>query len=139
MSRTFENDLNFGLDNEKDFIPLIEQYIKGEYNILNTKDLYNDEYCYYDFESPLSIFELKSRRNTKHKYPTTIIPKHKIISTTKNHYLIFKFTDKICYIKYDNEKFKTFKTRYIKVNRTDKYDKPTLHYEIPINELIDFF
>ncbi len=139
MSKSFQNDLNFGLSNEEPIRQLLIKYFNED--IINTKDLCNDIYCKYDYEgtTTMSKYELKSRKNNKNKYPTTIIPVHKINSETINNglYFIFNFTDKCSYIKYDKKLFKTFSTRLIKLNRFDKYDLPTTHYEIPINLLID--
>ena len=81
-------------------------------------------------------FELKSRRNNKNHYPTTIIPVDKVI-TNDNLYFIFNFIDKCCYIKYNEDQFKQFNKRIIKTNRWDKNDKPNVHYEIPVDLLVD--
>jgi hypothetical protein len=134
---TKKTDLEFGILKETKILPLIKDYWDEDENIMNTKDLYNDPYYKYDFESNKSIWEVKSRRNTKNQYPTTIIPTHKIIETTKDHYLVFNFTDKCSFIEYDEKRFKTFSTKYIKVYRDGKLENPVLHYEIPINLLLD--
>ena len=52
-------------------------------------------------------------------------------------FFIFNFTDICTYIKYDETLFKTFKQKLVKIVRQGKYDPPTLHYEIPIELLID--
>lgn len=138
MSKLFSNDLKFGLSKEEEIRQLLIKYFKEE--ITNTKDLYNDKYCKYDYEGiSKTKYELKCRTNNKMKYPTTIIPIHKITNETTKYdfYFIFNFTDKCCYIKYDKKLFDTFPTKLIKLNRLDKYDPPTMHYEIPIKLLID--
>jgi len=132
MTRTFNNDLKFGLEKEETVRQNLITYFKED--IIKTKN----KYCKYDYECLLSNnkYEVKSRRNNKHQYPTTIIPVHKVI-TKDDLYFVFNFIDQCCYIKYDDEIFKKFKTKLIKINRLGKYDPPTLHYEIPINLLID--
>jgi hypothetical protein len=139
--RSLKNDLEFGLSKEEPVRQLMKSIFTDEEDIINTKDLYNDEYCKFDYEGTTikRRYEVKSRTTTKHKYPTTIIPVHKINKeTTENGLcLIFNFTDKCSYIMYDPELFKTFKTKMMKIFRDGKYDNPCLHYEIPIGNLID--
>lgn len=139
--RSFKNDLNFGLEKEEEVRQLLKSYFTDEEDIINTKDLYNDIFCKYDYEG-ITLhrkYEVKSRTFNKNKYSTTILPIHKINKETiKNGLiLIFNFTDKCSYIKYDKKIFKTFETKTIKIFRKGKYDPPTLHYLIPINLLID--
>jgi hypothetical protein len=141
--RSLRNDLTFGLTKEIDLVEHLERVlcpIYSETHFINTKDLYNDEYCSYDFEGDINKthIEVKSRRNTKYQYATTIIPVHKIQETDKKQVFVFYFTDQICYIEYNQQLFSTFNTRMIKVFRQGRYDPPTLHYEIPVNLLINF-
>lgn len=139
--RSFKKDLEFGLSKEEVVRQLLKKYFTDEEDILNTKDLYNDIYCKYDFEGITlkTKYELKSRTNRKYQYPTTIIPVHKITTETINTglYFVFNFTDKCCIIKYDEQVFKKFNTKMFKIVREGRYDPPTLHYEIPITSLID--
>lgn len=141
MSRSFKNDLEFGLSKEEPVRLLLKNYFTWDKDIVNTKDLYNNEYCKFDYEGITTHkrYEVKSRTNAKNKYPTTIIPVHKINDdTTKNGlYLIFNFTDKCAYIEYDALVFSKFKTVMMRIIRQGKYDPPTLHYEIPITLLKD--
>ena len=59
MSKSFQNDLNFGLSNEEPIRQLLIKYFNED--IINTKDLYNDIYCKYDYEgTSKSKYELKS-------------------------------------------------------------------------------
>lgn len=141
LNRSLKKDLDFGLSNEEPVRILLKKIFKDDEEIMNTKDLYNDKYCSYDFEGITTKrkFELKSRTFNKSKYPTTIFPVHKINNDiTKNDYiLVFKFLDKCCYIKYDKDLFNTFSKRNIQVYRCDKRDLPTMHFEIPVKLLID--
>jgi hypothetical protein len=139
--RSLKNDLAFGLSKEEPVRQKLKKVFVEEEDILNTKDLYNDEYCKFDYEGTTlkRRYEVKSRTNTKYKYSTTIIPVHKITpETTKNGlYLIFNFTDICSYIIYDKTLFETFNTKMMRIWRDGKYDPPCLHYEIPVNILID--
>jgi hypothetical protein len=140
MERSFKNDLEFGLSKEEEVRQLLKKRFIDEDDIINTKELYN-EYCKFDYEGTTQKrkYEVKSRTNSKNKYPTTIIPVHKFTKKTIENGLIivFNFTDKCCYIEYDEKTFNTFTQKLIKIFRKGKYDPPTMHYEIPINLLID--
>jgi hypothetical protein len=136
--RSLSNDLKFGMEKEEEVYLLLRHNWKDEVNILNTKVRFRNEYHKYDFESDGgSIWEVKSRRNKKNTYPTTIIPFHKSMEREKPYYFVFNFTDKCCYIEFTEEKFKTFKTRMIRCYREGASSAPILHYEIPIELLID--
>jgi hypothetical protein len=135
--RSFEDDYKFGMENEDVMLPLLQAEFKDP-KMLNTKELYGDQYCQWDWEGEdKTRYENKSRRNTKWKYDTTILPVHKVCKKEGNHYYIFQFTDKNCYIKYDAEVFSKFSTRMVKVVRQGRVDNK-LHYEIPVKQLIDF-
>jgi hypothetical protein len=136
--RSLNNDLKFGLLKEIDILPTIQHSWKDEENIRSTKDIYNDEFYPYDFESEsITSWEVKSRRITKHHYPTTIIPVHKIRNVETPQFFVFNFTDTCSYIEYDVELFKTFRKRMVKVIRLGDRSNPVNHYEIPVNILID--
>jgi len=134
MKRNFNDDLAYGLARENAVMLRLRQHYNDE-SIKNTKDLYNDEYCGWDYESlGGSKWEVKSRRCSLRNYPTTIIPVHKA-ETTGTLYFCFNFTDGLYQIAYDPVLFATFGTRMMKIVREGKYDPPTLHWEIPINLL----
>lgn len=139
--RSFKNDMEFGLSKEEPVRIILKSYFKEEEDIINTKDLYNNEYCKYDYEgiTTKKRYEVKSRTNKKNTYPTTLLPVHKIDSDTIKNGLIFifNFTDKCCYIKYDKKLFSDFEIKIIKIYREGKYDPPTPHYLIPISMLTD--
>jgi hypothetical protein len=136
IKRSFNNDLTFGLSMEDRVMNELTGIFGG--SLKNTKELYNNEYCIYDFESDDgSSFELKCRRNTKTAYPTTIIPVHKVRDVETPQYFVFRFTDKLCYILYDKVLFDGFNKRMISVYRSGKPPTPQNHYEIPIRYLTD--
>lgn len=136
--RSKANDLKYGLAQEDGVLKILQHNWKEEINIQNTKVRYNNEMHKFDFESDSGTkWELKSRRNTKTKYSTTIIPMHKLIQTDNTFYFVFNFTDKCCYIQYDPDVFKTFKTTMLRCFRQGDHYNPIPHYEIPITLLKD--
>jgi hypothetical protein len=136
--RSLANDLKFGLAQEVDILPTLQGNWDDEVNIRNTKDIYNDDYYPYDFESEnATSWEVKSRRINKHHYPTTIIPVHKVRNVDTPQYFVFNFKDACSYIKYDKELFSTFNQRMISVSRFGGNPKPVNHYEIPVILLTD--
>ena len=68
-SRTLQDDLSFGYKNEEELIQIFNIFFNDTFR--NTKDLYGNEYCNYDF---LGIngtrIELKTRRNRYNDYHT---------------------------------------------------------------------
>ena len=132
MERSITNDLAFGADNEIKVIDILRKKWCEEQIEKTT-----NKYCKYDFESEKTIWELKSRRNTKNKYPTTIIPVHKLIDNPKDYYFVFYFTDVCSYIKYDKELFNTFSVSPIRCFRKGGSSFPVLHIAIPIDLLVD--
>lgn len=141
MLRTRASDLAMGLANETKLIGLLKYnfcMLYNEADLINTKDIYN-QYHKYDWEGSTNgtHFEMKSRRNRKLTYPTTIIPVDKIRPTENKQVFIFHFTDATCYIEYNKEIFDKFATSMRTTERDGRWDKPKLHYDIPVGLLID--
>ena len=69
----------------------------------------------FDFadETNTIFAELKTRRNRKDAYPTTMVNLSKIqkIVEGNTYYFCFKFTDGLYYIKYDKTLFDTFEIK----------------------------
>lgn len=136
INRSLNNDLTYGLSREDRVMKKLESVFGG--GLKNTKELYNTDYCIYDFESDDGVsYELKCRRNTKNAYPTTIIPVHKVRNVDTPQYFVFQFTDALCYIQYDKDIFKGFSKRMISVYRNGAPPTPQNHYEIPTKFLRD--
>jgi hypothetical protein len=134
MKRRFQDDLQYGLARENAVMLKLRTHFNDE-TIKNTKDIHNDEYCGWDYESLEGLkMEVKSRRCCLRQYPTTIIPIHKAQET--GTIFCFNFTDGLYYIVYDPAVFSAFGQRYVSVNREGRRDLPTLHWEIPIELLI---
>lgn len=137
IKRSLKNDLDFGLSKEDKIMNHLVDIFGG--SIQNTKQLYGNEFCVYDFEKDDgATFELKCRRVAKDKYPTTIIPVHKARNVDTPQYFVFNFIDgKTSYILYNKDVFNTFKKKMITVYRDGSPPIPQNHYEIPIKLLID--
>ena len=70
-----------------------------------------NKYSSFDFENDNCVIELKSRRNTKNAYPTTMVGFNKILKANKENrdvYFYFNFTDGLYRWKYDPEQVNTF-------------------------------
>jgi hypothetical protein len=136
--RSFKNDLRFGLEKEMEVIDILKLNFDDECEIRSTKDIYNDDYYIYDFESQSGTsWELKSRRVRKNQYSTTIVPVSKVRNTDKKQIFIFDFTDACCSIDYNKELWDTFEIRDVTTQRFGKMDLPKPHYHIPIRHLTD--
>jgi len=124
----FENDYLYGIQKQKEILPILRDYFG--------KDLEETvgRWKKYDFYSDKSIFELKSRKNTKARYPTTLLTCNKVVSVSgKDLIFLFNFTDQLCYIKYDPDLFSTFERRlFSRIN--ESFDEKDYFY-IPIERL----
>ena len=135
---TTANAISMGLTNESKVYNKLKNLLcpkYGENDIIKT----TDQYAKWDWTGDINgtHFEMKSRRNTKKCYPTTLLPVHKILKTDVAQVFIFHFTDKTCYIEYNEDLFKTFNKRTGITMRDGRYDPPQLQYEIPVNILVD--
>lgn len=96
-----EIDYNHGIQKERAILPIIKRYF--DRNI----ELVDNQYSKFDFKDDKgNFYELKSRRNKKSKYPTTLMPCSKVLKNNDNQiYFVFSFDDELCYIKYNEEQF----------------------------------
>jgi len=97
-----EEDLEYGESREVVIHKSLEQFFNC--SLTNTKETYG-KYCAFDFEDKdrnIRI-ELKSRRITKNRYPTSVIGFNKI-QKAKNYsgqYLfVFEYLDGLYYVEY---------------------------------------
>ena len=87
-----------------------------------------------------SWFELKGRKNSKEKYPTTMIGYNKVVAGLKEIekgyevFFVFSFTDKLCYYQ-----LKEVKEEWIKQGGRFDRGRPEVndYYYIPVSELTD--
>ena len=72
--RRFETDYIFGSAEEERLLPILSKYFELELELTSRTARFD----YVDFKKKVYI-ELKSRKNTKEKYPTTIITESKFL------------------------------------------------------------
>jgi hypothetical protein len=133
MCNKYENDLILGTTAEDE----VFQILKAKYDDIQKT---GSKYSIFDFQSKDNKVkvEVKSRRNVHNKYPTTMIGYNKIkkCNNPNTTYLfIFKFTDKIMYIKYDYEVFKGFDIKDGGRWDRKKYGEVASYLYIPIEFL----
>ena len=120
-------DYNHGLQKERAILPIIKKYF--DKNIT----LKHNRYSKFDFkDEDGNFYELKSRRNKKNEYPTTLMPCSKIFNNDIQIYFIFSFDDEICYIKYNQEQFAKYNRK--RFCREFGYTEQDYYY-IPIADL----
>jgi hypothetical protein len=107
-------------------LPVIRKIFNRDIKIIE------NDLAIFDYECDKYCYELKTRTNTRNKYPTTLIGRNKTESDKKIIFL-FKFTDCLCYIKYKKEIFDTFEVK--KFNRNVKASNKSDYIYIPIEHL----
>jgi len=142
---SYKNDYETGKSNE-DIVYELLKTCKGMKKLKKT----NDRYSKYDFYNKKCEIELKTRNNTFHKYPTTLMPVSKVLRDEdhkKTIIFMFKFNEdtddikqSIYYIKYDVNEFENIKRKQFKRNsRFGINDKVQEYFEIPTNKLKSFY
>ena len=126
----FNQSYKFGKKEELKVLPLIREHFKREINP------YPNQYDKYDFFDNEYQYELKSRTNTKTKYSDTMITFNKM-SDDKPLILLFNYTDRLCFIQYDKEKFSKYKKCLFSRAGLEEDEKE--HIYIPIEDLTDIF
>ena len=121
-------DLQYGNNGEIFTLPILNEYFGYKIKKL-------DRYNSFDFvsEDGNNFFEMKTRRNDKFKYPSTIVPTSKIVKAKKllkkgkNVYFVFNFTDVISIVKYSKDP-KKFKHKIATGGRWDRNKDETKSY-----------
>jgi hypothetical protein len=126
----FNHSYKFGKKEELKVLPIICEYFKREIT------QYPNQYDKYDFFDSEYQYELKSRTNTKMKYPDTMITFNKMTDETPL-ILLFNYTDRLCFIQYDKEKFSKYKKCLFSRAGLEEDEKE--HIYIPIEDLTDIF
>ena len=125
----YHEDYLFGTANQIKIFPILKAHFGDQ--LMETKA----QYAKYDFYTENQYFELKTRKNKKSQYPTTLLTCNKIINLKEGEeqYFVFHFTDELCYIKYDKVLFDTFQRN--KYSRENKVEDMTDYIFIPIDAL----
>lgn len=105
-SMSFNNDYAFGLEAESSVMSKMSEHFK-------TKLTKTDQFNPFDFKDSKTLIELKTRRNAKDTYPTTMVGANKVKiaeqdTSGKKYIFAFKFTDGIYYVEYNKALFDTF-------------------------------
>jgi hypothetical protein len=112
-----------GKQSETQILPIIKEYFKRD--IKQTEDKYNE----FDYKDEIHQYELKTRTNKMNQYPTTMTTYNKC---KPNSILLFKYTDCLAYIEYDEERFKQYEVaKYTRYEDRQKRD----HIFIPVKDL----
>jgi len=110
----FQKRYAIGKASENEILPIIKQFFKDDtiQPTINKLDK-------YDYKSTTKNYELKTRTNKYNDYPSTMIGLDKCLP---NSILLFKFTDKLTYIEYDEEKFKKYQVKlFTKYSQKKQY------------------
>ena len=101
-------EYNFGKQSQTATLPFLKKLCPTIEETQNTFDAFD-----YADETHTIFAELKTRRNKKDAYPTTMVNLSKIqkIVEGNTYYFVFNFTDGIYYIKYEKTLFDTFEVK----------------------------
>lgn len=125
---SLNSDYSFGVSQEQFVINKMIKYFGEE--IQKT----TERYCAYDFTSPTTKYELKSRRISSTAYPTTIIACDKARVEGRLVFL-FNFTDGLFYIVFDLEKFAKYEVKKVSAIRSGGLRTAKPHYFINTKDL----
>jgi len=141
---TLKEDIKFGLENENFNLSIINDRLKEKENLptLKLKKIKNQFYE-FDFSDKKNkcLVELKTRKVTRNAYPTSMIGFNKIEKGLKklkknrdmNIFIVFNFTDRICYHKL-SLKYKKFYLKNVKpYSYKEKPPKDYLYF--PVKQL----
>ena len=120
----YPESYKFGKQQESLILPRLRNYFSRD--IQQSEDRYA-KHDYFDEEFN---YELKSRKNKMSAFQDTIVPADKITGE-KPLILLFGFTDKLAFIHFNEEEFKSFPQKIFGRNGLDQ--KP--YYYIPIDKL----
>lgn len=116
----------FGKQQEVEILPILIETLNR--NI----QPYTDRYSKHDYFCDNYNYEVKSRTNRMEQYPTTMITEDKAVGS-KPVVFVFNYTDKICLIDYDKEKFANYERR--EFSRANLLSDEKTHIYIPISDL----
>ena len=101
-------DLKLGDLSESQMTPILRQFFKDE-----TMEKTKDPFGAIDFIGEKCFCELKTRRINHDKYYTGIIGNNKLRAfkkSGKENFIVYRYSDGVFYIPYDEELFSTFDT-----------------------------
>lgn len=124
---TDKQEYDYGLKSEIRVKPILEKYFGKALHA-------TDKWDPFDFVGENIKVELKSRRNNRGKYPTTIVGQNKVdkIIDGDEIYFVFKFWDGLFYWKYEEDN--NFEVSMIQ-RRDRPHVKPKPYLNIPVGVL----
>lgn len=131
MFSNIKRDYDYGTNSECSILPTLQNLWGSDLECSPNK------FATIDFSSNTHLVELKTRRNSFNKYPTTMIGKNKIdylVKSEKTGIVVFKFTDGLYYLEITEDNINKFGLE--EGGRRDRgYDERQLYYYIPTNML----
>ena len=107
-----QNDFEWGRKQEEKVTPYLREHFHS--NLVNSPS----QYAKWDYTGDGYKMEMKSRKFAYEKYDTTYLSEDKVKDADDNTYFLFNFVynlnddlSDLYFIKYDREKFATFKKR----------------------------
>ena len=127
-----KSDLKFGKEMEPTVIKIIERHFGTK--ITRTSNNYER----YDCEDNERRFEIKCRRVSSNAYIDTMIGLNKRQAKRIGKALVFVFvyTDKVCIIEYDEERFASYPVKMVEAVRKNGYVYSMENYYIPMTDLV---
>ncbi len=133
LHRSLQNDIDFGLNGEKDVVEILQRYFEKPI----TQESKSNPYCIYDARCDNTRYEIKCRRCKFETYSSTIVPysKKKAYIAGNRLLFVFCFVNGLYYIEYSDALFDTFPTKMVTCYRNGIAPKPVKHYCIPTDLL----
>jgi hypothetical protein len=127
----FNRDYQFGISAEESIVETLRTFFCDP-----TISRSADKYDRYDFVGAGRKYELKTRRLTRNRFATTMLPVGKLLSENpEGNIFLFQFTDGLYYIPYNAEQFSNFNIApYCRQDRMG-YDAEQDYIYIPVNLL----
>lgn len=132
QKQAFNKDYTYGRAAEVSVLDTIRRF----FNDATIKQS-QDKYSRYDYESEGGRkYELKTRRLTRSRFGTTMLPEGKLTAENPTgNIFLFKFEDGLFYIPYDAETFSNFTVApYCRQDRAG-FDAEQNYIYIPVNLL----
>ena len=131
QKEAFNKDYEFGRKAEESILDTIRTYFNDTTITQST-----DKFDRYDYIGAGAKYELKTRRLTRNRFATTMLPLGKLLTENPaGNVFLFKFNDGLFYIKYDKEQFSTFVVApYCREDRMG-FDKEQDYIYIPVKLL----
>jgi len=110
------NDLNYGVKKEIELLEIFRNKFSKNLQLTN-------DYFVFDYECEECFVELKTRRNTKDKYPDTMVGKNKLDyaeHANKAVYFCFEFTDGLYYWKFNPDDIENGNVQFRVGGRCDR-------------------